>query len=63
MYADCPECHHPMVVEYVDVGIGRVWHGIHCDFGHELAATAVRYTPAALPQLTVDDAKVAPNFG
>ena len=32
-YADCPECGEEMSVEYVNNGVGMVWHGVHCGWG------------------------------
>jgi len=34
-YAQCPECGEKMFVDYVNNGVGMVWHGVHCGWGHD----------------------------
>jgi hypothetical protein len=41
-YVDGSECGQEMRVEMVDAGVGWVWHGNHCGWGHEPAPQSVR---------------------
>jgi hypothetical protein len=41
MFANCPECSQPIPVEYIDVGVGFVWHGVHCGWSHEFSQDCV----------------------
>jgi hypothetical protein len=34
-YVRCPACREPMQVQLADVGVGRVWHGVHCGWGQD----------------------------
>lgn len=39
--ADCPDCHKPVSVEYVDVDVGYVWHGVCCGWGRVFPEDAI----------------------